>query len=87
MVNSLKYEIIHFNGALILEAYLHYLESIGQALRTYTYGSMPHIGNFSFWDRIVVFINNSVKILGDSLSNVVKLFVVVLFCNWINESS
>ncbi len=87
MVYSLKYEIIHFNGALILEADLHYLESIGQALRTYTYGSMPQIGNFSFWDRIVVFINNSVKILGDSLSNVVKLFVVVLFCNWIDESS
>lgn len=87
MVDGLKNEIIYFNGALILKAYLHQLESVGQALRTYTYGSVSHVGNLSLRYWVVVFINNSVKILGDPLSNIVKLFVVVLFSNWINKSS
>jgi len=47
---------------------------------------MLHVGNFSFGYWIVVFINNSVKILGDSFSNIMELFVVVLFCYRIYKS-
>ena len=47
---------------------------------------MFHVGNFSFGYWVVVFINNSVKILGDSFSNIMELFVVVLFCYRIYKS-
>lgn len=87
MVNGLENEIINLDGALILKANLHQLESVSQALCTYTYGSVLHIRNFCFRNWIVVFINNSVKILGDPLSDIVKLFIVVLFSNWVNKSS
>lgn len=86
MVNGLENEIINLDGALILKANLHQLESVSQALCTYTYGSVLHVGNLSFRNWIVVFINNSVKILGDSLCDIVELFVVVLLSNWVHKS-
>ena len=78
MVDSLEDLLIDLVGTILLEGDLHHQEGVSKTLDANTNWSVSHVGFLCLSARIVVVVDNSVKVLGDNLGDFVKLFKVKL---------
>ena len=69
MIDSLEDKGIDLKSSFVFKGDLHSLKSVGKSLDTYTNGSMPLVGSLSFFDGVVVDVNNFVEVFSDSLSD------------------
>jgi hypothetical protein len=65
---------------------LENLKSISESLYSDSDRSVFHVGIPGFWNRVMISINDSVKILGDSCCDLVKFMIVECLGLGINKS-
>lgn len=80
-------QLIDFDSTLILECDLHDLEGICKTLYTNTNGSVSHVRLLCLRYWIVVHINDFIQVLGNSLGNIVKLFIIEFSCLSVYKAS
>lgn len=79
MVDSLEDHRIDMSSLIIFECYMHLLVSISKSLDTDADWSMAHVRVLGLFDRIVIPVNYSIKIPGNTLGDFVEEFVIKFF--------
>ena len=64
----------------VLEGNSEDLEAVGEALHSNSDGTVAHVRVLSLWDRVMVSVDYTVQILGNSTGYSVELLVVECFC-------
>ena len=78
-------KIINDHGLWVLEAYLHHLQRIGEALHTDPDGPVLHVGSACLLDRVVVSVDDLVEVFGDTLRHPVQPHIVEFSSLRVNE--
>lgn len=87
MINGLMNQFVDFDGSFIFKGDLHDLESVSQALNANSDGPVSEVGFLSLCHWVIVDIDNLVEVLGDSLADRVKGFVVKFLSIFVHEAS
>ena len=70
------YKIVNDDGLWVLEAHLHHLQRISEALHTYPDRPVLHVGGAGLLDRVVVSVDDLVEVFGDTLRHSVQSHIV-----------
>ena len=72
VVDRLKDHRIDLEGFIALEDESHDLEGISETLNANTDGSVAHVRVLSLYDWVVVAVDHTVQVLGDTLGHAVE---------------